>query len=175
MEPCISRVTHCQSDDGFLTWELLMRTGILSIRLLFRLVAGSMCRWLTSRSSGGDRILKHCFWPGLKMDVAQFSRTCQVAGKLNQKVPPAPLHPTPFEHVIVDCVGPLKDENQFLMTVICVATCFPGAKPLRKMMTPVVIKVLVKFFTTFGLPHALQTVRGTNFFYQKFLERLFSL
>ena len=85
-----------------------------------------------------DRILKHFFWPGLKADVASYCRTCktcQVSGKPNQVVPPAPLCPIPavgepFEHVIVDCVGPLpkaKSGNQFLLTIMCVATRFPEA------------------------------------------------
>lgn len=62
-----------------------------------------------------DRVLKHFFWPGLKRDVASFCRTChacQVTGKPNQVIKPAPLYPIPamgepFEHVLVDCVGPL--------------------------------------------------------------------
>ena len=36
------------------------------------------------------------FWPGLKSDVAKFCRgchVCQLAGKPNQPIPPAPLHP----------------------------------------------------------------------------------
>ncbi|XP_013889122.1 uncharacterized protein LOC106536397, partial [Austrofundulus limnaeus] len=90
-----------------------------------------------------DRILQHFFWPGLKKDVARFCKTCkvcQIVGKPNQRVPPVPLKPIPavgepFERVLVDCVGPLprtKDGNQFLLTVMCAATRFPEAIPLRK-------------------------------------------
>ncbi|XDV36854.1 hypothetical protein PO909_006570 [Leuciscus waleckii] len=90
-----------------------------------------------------NRILSHFFWPGLKKDVAYYCRTChtcQIVGKPNQKIPPAPLIPIPaigepFEHVMVDCVGPLpktKSGNQFLLTIMCVATRFPEAIPLRK-------------------------------------------
>ena len=51
---------------------------------------------------------------------------CQVAGKLNQTIPSAPLYPIPvvcepFEQVLVDCVGPLprtKAGNKFLLTVM---------------------------------------------------------
>ncbi len=61
-----------------------------------------------------QRILRYFFWPGLKSDVVKFCRSChtfQVSGKPNQKIPAAPLHPIPvvgepFEHIIVDCVGP---------------------------------------------------------------------
>ena len=62
-----------------------------------------------------DPILRHFFWPGLKGDVRRYCkscRVCQVAGKPNQTIPPAPLYPIPvvcepFERVLVDCVGPL--------------------------------------------------------------------
>lgn len=62
-----------------------------------------------------NRILRHFFWPGLKSDVENYCRSChvcQVTGKPNQNISPAPLHPIPtigepFKRVIVDCVGPL--------------------------------------------------------------------
>ncbi len=104
-----------------------------------------------------DRVLKHFFWPGLKSDVVQHCCTChvcQVTGKPNQVIPPAPLCPIPvmgepFEKVIVDCVRPLpksKAGNQFLLTIMCASTRFPKAIPLRKITAPVISKALVKFF-----------------------------
>ncbi len=80
-----------------------------------------------------NRVLRHFFWPRLKTDVATYFRscpTCQVIGKPNQVIPPAPLVPIPalgdpFEHVVVDYVVPLpktKTGNQFLLTVMCMAT-----------------------------------------------------
>lgn len=62
-----------------------------------------------------NHIVKYFFWPGLKSEVAKFCKschTCQVDGKPNQKIPPAPLCPIPvitdpFERLIIDCVGPL--------------------------------------------------------------------
>lgn len=58
---------------------------------------------------------KYFYWPGLKTSVAKYCRSyhaCQIAGKPNQVVRPAPLHPIPvvgepFEWLILDCVGPL--------------------------------------------------------------------
>ena len=133
-----------------------------------------------------DRILKHFFWPGLKADVVRFCktcRTCQIVGKPNQTVPPAPLRPIPavdepFERVIVDCVGPLprtKAGNQFLLTVMCVTTRFPEAIPLRRITAPAITKALTKFFTTFGLPKTVQTDQGTNFLSRTFKQTLQSL
>jgi len=133
-----------------------------------------------------DRILRHFFWPGLKKDVAQYCRTChtcQTVGKPNQVIRPAPLSPIPaigepFEHVLIDCVGPLpktKSGNQFLLTIMCMATRFPEAIPLRKITAPVIIKALVKFFSTFGLPKIVQSDQGTNFLSKLFRQVLESL
>lgn len=132
------------------------------------------------------RILKHFFWPRLKSDVTKYCRTCQTcqfSGKPNQTIPRAPLVPVPvlgepFEHVIVDCVGPLpktKAGNQYLLTIMCTATRFPEAIPLRKITAPVVIKALIKFFSMFGLPRVVQTDQGTNFMSNLFAQVLKTL
>lgn len=107
-------------------------------------------------------MLYNFFWPRLKTDVAAYCHsclTCQVVGKPNQVMPPAPLIPIPalgepFEHVVVDCVGPLpktKTGNQFLLTVMCMATRYPEAFPLRKNTSKAVMKALVKFFSIFWI------------------------
>ncbi|KAG7464302.1 Retrovirus-related Pol poly from transposon 297 [Solea senegalensis] len=133
-----------------------------------------------------DRILKHFFWPGMKKEVTRFCKTCstcQVVGKPNQVVPPAPLHPIPavgepFERVLVDCVGPLprtKSGNQFLLTVMCATTRFPEAIPLRRITAPAITRALIKFFTMFGLPKVVQTDQGTNFLSRSFKQTLYAL
>ncbi len=109
--------------------------------------------------------------------------TCQLVGKSNQVVHPAPLQPIPavgepFEHVLVDCVGPLprtKAGNQFLLTIMCMSTRFPEAIPLRKITAPAITRALIKFFTTFGLPKIIQTDQGTNFMSRAFKQSLQSL
>lgn len=133
-----------------------------------------------------DRILRHFFWPGLKRDVAAYCRschTCQMMGKPNQVIPPAPLKPIPvlgepFEHVIIDCVGPLpktKTGNQFLLTIMCIATRYPEALPLRNITAKTIVKALTKFFTTFGFPKVLQSDQGTNFVSKLFTQAMHSL
>lgn len=62
-----------------------------------------------------ERVLRCFFWPGLQRDVRQHCKTChvcQVCRKPNQTISPYPLYPIPvmgepFEHIIIDCVGPL--------------------------------------------------------------------
>lgn len=74
------------------------------------------------------KILRHFFWPKLKKDVTECCRVChecQITGKPNQILKPAPLVPIPicdepFSKVIIDCVGPLprtRNGNQFLLTI----------------------------------------------------------
>lgn len=125
------------------------------------------------------RVLRYFFWPGLKTDVVRYCRSChccQITGKPNQTVPPAPLHPIPvigepFERIILDCVGPLpktKSGHKYLLTIMCSATRYPEAFPLRSLKAKPVIKALLRFFSTFGLPKVVQTDQGSNF-----LSRLF--
>lgn len=105
-----------------------------------------------------NRILQHFFWLGLRRDVVCFCKTCSVCqftGKPNQIIPPIPLYPLPvmgqpFDHVIVDSVGPLvcsRNSHQYLLTTVCAATQFPEVVPLRKITTRVVMKELLKFFS----------------------------
>ncbi|XP_027128228.1 uncharacterized protein LOC109142602 [Larimichthys crocea] len=130
-----------------------------------------------------DRVMRHFFWPGVKNDVAQHCKTChvcQIVGKPNQKIPPAPLHPIPaigepFEHILIDCVGPLprtKSGNQYLLTIMCMATRYPEAIPLRRITASAVSKALIKFFTVFGLPRVVQTDQGSNFMSSVFSQVL---
>ena len=104
-----------------------------------------------------DRILRYFYWPGLKSSVVDFCRTChvcQMTGKPNQIIPPAPLKPIPavsepFERILIDCVGPLpktKSGYQYLLTVMCTATRYPEAFPLRSLKAKPVIKALTNFF-----------------------------
>lgn len=73
-------------------------------------------------------------------------------------MPPAPLCPIPavgepFEHVLVDCIGPIpetKSGSQYILTIMCVATRFPEAIPLQKITAKSITKASIKFFTTFG-------------------------
>ena len=105
------------------------------------------------------------------MRYCRSCHVCQLVGKPNQVVPPAPLHPIPvigepFDRVIVDCVDPLprtKTGNEYLLTIMCAATRFPEAIPMRKITASSVAKGLTKFFSTFGLPRTVQTDQGTNF------------
>uniref|UniRef100_A0A8C6Q2V0 Integrase catalytic domain-containing protein n=1 Tax=Nothobranchius furzeri TaxID=105023 RepID=A0A8C6Q2V0_NOTFU len=91
--------------------------------------------------------------------------------KPNQPIKPIPLFPIPvignlFDHIIVDCVGPLprtKTGKRYLLTSMCSATRFPEAIPLSSITSKSVVKALSTFFSLFGLLRVLQTDQGSNF------------
>ena len=120
------------------------------------------------------KVMSHFFWPRMKRDVAKFCKTChicQLVGKPNKPIPVAPLKPIPacgepFSEVIIDCVGPLpktKTGNKYLLTIMCKATRFPEAVPLRNIKAPKIVDSLIKFFTFVGLPRSVQSDQGSNF------------
>lgn len=130
-----------------------------------------------------DRIVRRFFWPRLKRDVSSYVRSChvcQLTGKPNQKIPVAPLQPipavsNPFEHLIVDCVGPLprsKAGHSFLLTVMCQSTRYPAAYPLRSITAKSVLKALVSFMSIFGIPKVIQSDQGSNFMSKQFSRAL---
>lgn len=121
-----------------------------------------------------NHILRYFFWPRLKRDVATHIKTChtcQVTGKPNQTIKPAPLRPipaieNPFEHLIIDCVGPLpksKSGSQYLLTVMCLVTRYPAAYALRNITAKSIVKALTQFIAIFGIPKVVQSDQGSNF------------
>ena len=132
------------------------------------------------------KILNHFYWPRLRKEVARYCKVCyvcQVVGKLNQVIPPAPLQPIPvcgkpFSHIIIDCVGPLpktKSSNKYLLTIMCRFTCFPEAISLRNIKAPRIADSLVKFFTFVGLLISVQSDQGSNFMSSVMQQAVFQL
>jgi len=71
-----------------------------------------------------------------------------------------------MSRMLVNCVGPLpktRSGNSNLLTIMCVATRFPEAIPLKNIKAHTVIKTLIKFFTLVGLPKHIQSDQGSNF------------
>ena len=121
-----------------------------------------------------SRIWSHFCWPGLKNDVREYCRrcqVCQVVGKPNQKIPVAPLIPIPpigrpFEKIVIDCVGPLprtKSGKEYLLTIVCQTTRYPEAIPLGSIATRKITDELEKFISRYGVPKKLQSDQGSNF------------
>ena len=98
-----------------------------------------------------DYALRYFFWPRMKRDVSGYIKTChtcQMTGKPNQNIKPAPLSPIPvisqpFEHLIIDCVGPLprsKSGSNYLLIEMCLSTRYPAVYPLRTITAKSVVK-----------------------------------
>uniref|UniRef100_A0A667ZA24 Gypsy retrotransposon integrase-like protein 1 n=1 Tax=Myripristis murdjan TaxID=586833 RepID=A0A667ZA24_9TELE len=130
-----------------------------------------------------NRLLQHFFWPRLKRDVSTYIKTChtcQTTSKPNQTIKPAPLYPIPavsqpFEHLIIDCVGPLprsKSGCSYLLTVMCQSTRYPSAYPLRNISAKSVVKALSQFISVFGIPKIIQSDQGSNFTSRLFAQVL---
>ena len=133
-----------------------------------------------------DKVLKFFYWPKIRHDVSEHCKTChtcQIVGKPNATQPVAPLKPIPafyepFAKIILDCVGPLpktKSGNQYLLTIMCAATRFPEAIPLRNIKAKAISKALIKFFTLFGLPQEIQSDQGSNFMSNLFQQVVYQL
>lgn len=133
-----------------------------------------------------DRLLRYLFWPRLKRDISAYiksCKTCQLTSKPNQVLKPFPLRPIeatgePFEHLIVDCVGPLprsRTGSIYLFTVMCLNTCFPVAYPLRSITSRSIVKALTQFISVFGIPKIIQSDQGSNLtshFFQQVMKQL---
>lgn len=129
------------------------------------------------------KITQHYFWPNVKKDVINYVNSChecQMVGKPNKPILPAPLHPIPitsepFRKIVIDCVGPLprtKKGNQYLLTVMDTATRYPEVYPLKTISSKNIIRCLTNLFTHFVFPEDIQSDRGSNFTSNLFKEVL---
>ena len=72
-------------------------------------------------------------------------------------------------------MGPLpktREGNQYLLTIMCE---FPELFPFQNIKAPKIVKVLIKFFTLFGLLQSVQSDQGSNFMPGLFQEVMFQL
>lgn len=80
-----------------------------------------------------------------------------------------------MEYLIIDCVGPLppsKSGSQYALTVMCQATRYPPAFPMRFITARSVVKALTQFMSVFAIPKVVQSDRGTNFTSKLFSQAL---
>lgn len=92
----------------------------------------------------------------MKSEVIRFfcsCHVCHISGKINQTIPVTPLWPIlvieeQFEHLTLDCVGPLPET----LPLLSATTYYPEAIPLRTLKAKAVVKALTNFFSTCGFP-----------------------
>ncbi len=118
------------------------------------------------------RIRKYFFWPGLNVDVAQFSKSCPVSQKVSLRRPlraplqPLPIIGIPFERLGMDIIVPVERScsgNRFILVITDYATRYPEVFPLRTVKAKPVATCLVQLFSRVGFPAEILTEQGTNF------------
>ena len=88
------------------------------------------------------KLLQSFCLPGVYSDISKYvtsCHNCQISGKAGQHPAKSPLIPIPvmsepFQKIQIDCVGPSNPTskgNMYLWTIMCTATRYPEAYPLR--------------------------------------------
>lgn len=129
-----------------------------------------------------EQISRHFYWPSIRKDVQTFfcrsCCACQVVGKPGGAPTVAPLQPLPveqkpFSQFMIDCVGHLpksKRGNEYLLTILDIATRYLEAIPLRRIRAKTIVDHLVKFFSWAGLSRTIQSDRGSNFTFKLYQQ-----
>ena len=95
--------------------------------------------------------------------------TCQRNRKAKPtKAPmiPMPVLSVPFEVVAIDLVGPFPRSRKgykYLLTLLCLASKYPEAEPLRTMEATEVIQRLLDIIARHGLSRQILSDQGTQF------------
>lgn len=120
-----------------------------------------------------ERLKQNYWWNQMGRDVKMKIKCCDVCMRVGKstdkkKAPMCrvPIITEPYKRVNVDIVGPLtKTEkgNRYLLTLICCATKFPDAIPLKIADSESVVKGLLSIFSRVGFPAEIQMDLGTVF------------
>ncbi|GFO16626.1 reverse transcriptase [Plakobranchus ocellatus] len=112
-------------------------------------------------------------WPGLSNDVRCYTRSCHVC-QVRPRVRsdrPAPFQPVtlveiPFQHVIIDIVGPLpvsQSRYEYILTLVDLSTRWAEGVPLRHISAKDVAQSLFELFCRLGFPCDIQSDKGQQF------------
>jgi hypothetical protein len=106
-----------------------------------------------------DRIMQHCFWPGIFNDISEYCRSCPDCqiGSAKGRVPRSPLisippMDEPFQRIALDFVGPLPmtdSKNRFILVCVDYATKYPEAIALRDQEASTVANALISLLVYF--------------------------
>ena len=120
-----------------------------------------------------DRVLSNFYWPGLHGDVVRYCQSCDICQRTVPKgrtgkapLGTMPITGVPFTRVAMDLIGPLpvsRGGHRWVLTLVCCATRYPEAVPLRGIETKDIAEELVGIFSRVGVPKEILTDRGTQF------------
>lgn len=116
------------------------------------------------------RILLSSYWPGIRKSVQDYITDCESCQIVKAKATPSPIQvmcdaaTTPGELVTIDCLKLPPDQGfHAILLLVDAFSKFPVAYKLRDETSPNIVKCLVNYFTTFGVPRRIVTDQGTNF------------
>lgn len=119
------------------------------------------------------RLLAEYYWPGCFKEAEQFVRscdTCQRTGRPNERrkapLTLVPIITEPFKRLVIDVVGPLpttKTGFKYLLTILCPASKFPEAVPMKEQTSVEVVDNLLSVFSRIGFPSEIQCDLGSVF------------
>lgn len=140
---------------------------------LLHLVHGSAWSGHLGVKKTKDRLLQEYYWPGCFRDAEEFVRTCDTCQRLGKPGDKArapmklvPIISEPFRRLVIDTVGPLpatESGHRHILTVLCPATKFPEAVPLKELSSAEIVNALLAIFTRVGFPAEIQCDQGTVF------------
>ncbi|XP_049272006.1 uncharacterized protein LOC125758637 [Rhipicephalus sanguineus] len=120
-----------------------------------------------------ERLLMEYYWPGCFKDVELLVKSCDACQRVGKpgdkwKAPLrlVPLITEPFRRLVIDTVGPLpksKSGYRYLLTMLCPATKFPEAIPLKELSSSEIVDALLTTFSRIGFPTEIQADQGTVF------------
>jgi len=131
--------------------------------------------------------VQSCFyWPGITTDIKRYCQSCHICQITCSKgaVRKAPMQISklsdyPFQNIAIDLVGELipasKRGHKYILTIICLATRYPYAVPLKKIDENSVWNAMESFFMNLGYPDSLLSDNGSQFTSKLFEERLRAL
>ena len=111
-------------------------------------------------------------WPGLPIDVKEWSRQCvaccraKVTHVEHSDVEKIPIPGARFSHMHVDLVGLLpasRDGSIYLLTMIDRCTRWPEMVPLGRIDFDTVLEAFMVHHHVGGAPARITTDRGTQF------------
>ena len=119
----------------------------------------------------------YCIWPGMSIDIENFSKECEACARFSKCNNSAPLEPVAEKvseiwHTIgIDFTGPssaLRDNTLF--TIIDYASRFPFAIPVRSSDAKSVVDCLKNIFSIFGIPKIIVSDNGPAFISREFKQ-----
>ena len=186
-DPSLAKWRACASggEDGFVWRDGLLFKSVLThlSEVEFRLAIPITQRMSIMRMAhetlghmGARRVValikRNFVWPSMGVDITQFCRSCDICQRSSKhkplKVPMMErrVMAEPFEVMGIDLVGPFKTGKggfRHLLTVICMASKWPEAIPLKSSTATVVARALVEVFSRTGVPLEIVTDQGPQF------------